>query len=175
MEVHRIQFKFWLNIRNPFEGMLADDLALTKQARKYSETIRMAIWLYLDLKQGKTDVLAQLFPWVLATVVTTARPVQIATPITDNPLEMELDIRKATSDEHTGYNMVISMALCTNTVDSLPSDVLEYGIKKGKLSPALGKSKSETSGAIKEIQGSNIAFTVPDDPEDSLLDLLTDL
>lgn len=63
----RFQFKFWLDWLKPTEQALAERLEDLRLARKLAPTIRNALRLFFDLSDGKTDVLKELFPWVLET------------------------------------------------------------------------------------------------------------
>lgn len=61
---YRLMFKFWLDVTKPEEGRIADKIEILKNERTFSQVIRDGIRLMWDLKQGKTDVLFELFPWV---------------------------------------------------------------------------------------------------------------
>ena len=63
---YRLMFKFWLDVTKPEEGRIADKIEILKNERTFSQVIRDGIRLMWDLKQGKTDVLYELFPWVQA-------------------------------------------------------------------------------------------------------------
>ncbi|HLA45639.1 MAG TPA: hypothetical protein VJZ27_19475 [Aggregatilineales bacterium] len=67
MATHRFRlgFKFWLNIENPQEQEIAEHIEDLKQSRTFAKTIRDGIRLIYDLRRGKTEVLQELFPWVL--------------------------------------------------------------------------------------------------------------
>ncbi len=62
----RLRFTFWLDLLKPDEGQLADQIELLKNDRSFAGTIRDGIRLICDLRQGKLDVLFELFPWVRA-------------------------------------------------------------------------------------------------------------
>ena len=66
---YRLMFKFWLDVTKPEEGRIADKIEILKNERTFSQVIRDGIRLMWDLKQGKTDVLFELFPWVQTDVV----------------------------------------------------------------------------------------------------------
>jgi hypothetical protein len=60
--IKRAQFKFWLDVTKKQEYELAlqcDDL---RHKRQFAKTIREGIRLILDLRQGRTAVLFELFP-----------------------------------------------------------------------------------------------------------------
>ena len=67
MAAHRFRlgFKFWLNIENPQEQEIVDHIEDLKKSRSFAKTIRDGIRLIYDLRRGKTEVLQELFPWVL--------------------------------------------------------------------------------------------------------------
>lgn len=56
---------FWLDDNKPTEAVLINDIGKLKENRQYTRFIRDGIRLMIDLSQGKTDVLRELFPWVL--------------------------------------------------------------------------------------------------------------
>lgn len=61
---HRIGFKFWLNLDKKSEEAIADQIEHLKSNRSFTETIRNGIRLIVNLSNGKTDVLLELYPWV---------------------------------------------------------------------------------------------------------------
>lgn len=60
----RLRFPFWLDLNKPDEAELADAIAILKEKRSFSKTIREGIRLICDLKAGQVTVLFELFPWV---------------------------------------------------------------------------------------------------------------
>lgn len=60
----RIRFDFQLNITKPDEEWLAGQIEILKAQRKYVTFIRDGLRLMIDLSQGKTNVLFELFPWL---------------------------------------------------------------------------------------------------------------
>jgi hypothetical protein len=62
----RLRFTFWLDLLKPDEEQLADQIEQLKTDRSFARTIRDGIRLICDLRQGKLDVLFELFPWVRA-------------------------------------------------------------------------------------------------------------
>lgn len=61
----RCQFRFWLDANKPDQVKLGEALADLKRQRRYLPTLRNAIRLFLDLRAGRTDVLFELFPWIV--------------------------------------------------------------------------------------------------------------
>jgi len=61
---YRVQHKFWLDITKNQEDQLDHEIHELKKTRRFASTIRDAIRLILDLRQGRLDVLVELFPWV---------------------------------------------------------------------------------------------------------------
>ncbi len=57
-------FKFWLNLYHDTEYEIAESLEFAKRRREYTGIIRDGIRLILSLRQGHTDVLFELFPWL---------------------------------------------------------------------------------------------------------------
>ena len=62
----RLRFIFWLDMLKPDEHELADQIELLKQERSFVSTVRDGIRLVTNLRQGKLDVLFEMFPWVQA-------------------------------------------------------------------------------------------------------------
>lgn len=62
----RKRFIFWLDLDKPDQLKLAEDIETLKADRHYSKTIRDGIRLIIDLRAGRTDVLFELFPWMIA-------------------------------------------------------------------------------------------------------------
>jgi len=60
----RKRFVFWLDIQREDENYLAETIENLKERRSFAKTIRDGIRLIVDLRQGNTDVLAELFPWL---------------------------------------------------------------------------------------------------------------
>ena len=61
---YRIMQKFWLDVSKHDERELAQQIVELKDRRAFARSIRDALKLFLDLKQGKVAVLCELFPWV---------------------------------------------------------------------------------------------------------------
>ena len=61
---YRLGFKFWLNTNNSEEEKLAEQIKSLKRKRSFSKTVRDGIRLICSLRDGRLDVLQQLFPWV---------------------------------------------------------------------------------------------------------------
>lgn len=58
----RLQYKFWLDVNNPHEHKLAEQIEVLKQGRVFSQVVRDGISLMVDLWNGNIDVLLSLFP-----------------------------------------------------------------------------------------------------------------
>ena len=59
---YRLMYRFWLDMEKPDEEFIADKIEWLKNTRQFTATIRNGIRLICDLKQGKYDVLFELFP-----------------------------------------------------------------------------------------------------------------
>lgn len=181
----RIRQVFWIDLNKPEEYDLAEKINILKQKRAFAKTIRDGIRLIWDLSQGKTDVLRELFPWVLEQTQTGDTKKKFATLPPDNTIQKhlerleqllldnqkaetppahriiqpssdappELEIKQAKSDENAAYNMILSgVALGITHPEDLPSEIIEYGIKKGRLpESARKKSKGPKPLAIPKI------------------------
>lgn len=62
----RLKFMFWLDLSKSDEADLADDIAILKEQRLFSQTLRDGIRLICQLRAGRTDLLFELFPWLAA-------------------------------------------------------------------------------------------------------------
>lgn len=65
----RLKFTFWLDVEKTDEYDLAEQIDELKQQRRFSQTIRDGIRLICDLREGRTDSLFELFPWLKAEVL----------------------------------------------------------------------------------------------------------
>ena len=70
----RMRFVFWLNLANPIELYIAEILENSRTQRQLTGIIRDGVRLIFDLRQGKTEVLFELFPWVKAALSETEKP-----------------------------------------------------------------------------------------------------
>ena len=101
---YRLRFVFWLDMLRSDELKLADKIELLKNERLFAKTIRDGIRLVVDLREGRVDVLRELFPWVLEQQVTANQNggpqamnvPQIAAPPDDDD-EDEIVVRRDTS------------------------------------------------------------------------------
>lgn len=60
----RFRFNFWLDCARDDDLLLAETIDALKRTRSFSSAIRDGLNLIVDLRQGKTDLLFRLFPWV---------------------------------------------------------------------------------------------------------------
>ena len=64
IDPYRLQQRFWLDITRPIENELVHYIDDLKQKRSFTSTIRDALHLIKDLRQGSIRILLLLFPWV---------------------------------------------------------------------------------------------------------------
>lgn len=83
----RLRHTFWLDMNKLDEAQLAETVEWLKRDRSFAKTIRDGIRLICDLRAGRTDVLFELFPWVLNEQTYTANPVTTG----QNALQQQLD------------------------------------------------------------------------------------
>ena len=62
---YRKTINFQLDLNKPDEQAIAQHIQELKRERGYSKAIRDGIRLIVDLRNGRLDVLYELFPWVL--------------------------------------------------------------------------------------------------------------
>lgn len=73
---HRLRFNFWLDIAKPLEEGIADNIEILKNKRSFSSAIRDGLRLIVDLRNGKLDVLFELFPFVKLEILDLMRDVK---------------------------------------------------------------------------------------------------
>jgi hypothetical protein len=61
---YRLKFNFWLDVTKAEEFDLAEKIETLKVERSFASTVRDGIRLIWDLRQGRTAVLLELFPFV---------------------------------------------------------------------------------------------------------------
>lgn len=185
----RLGFKFWLNIDNPQEQALANEIEELKESRSFTRSIRDGLRLICDLKKGRIEVLNELFPWVLeqsnnklALLATggnfdnlnrdealsiqlkrletlilqnqqaSASPhdrglsalqapsnLSLAPPKdTKTELNFKVEVSKSSADTNPSWNLMIASTLqIYGDVSILPDDILRYGLRTGRIKPAL--------------------------------------
>lgn len=62
---YRLRYTFWLDHTDPGELAVADTIEVLKNERSFASTVRDGIMLINELRQGKTDLLLKLFPWIV--------------------------------------------------------------------------------------------------------------
>jgi hypothetical protein len=75
----RGRFTFWLDYGKDDELLLADTIDELKQQRSFVRTVRDGIRLICDLRQGRVEVLFELFPWVRAEFLAGIQPSETPT------------------------------------------------------------------------------------------------
>lgn len=171
---YRVQFRFWLDVVKDPEASLAQEVQSLKTRRVFQPTVRDAMRLILDLRRGKTDVLQELFPWVVQHPPSTSlRPAKTTTLPEPDLSKIDLKTTIAKSDENPTFNILLSsVGMGIAKLEDMPTPCLEYGIARGKVSRSqaekiLSARRDRESGAkkeqgIKTIEGANVQFTAPD-------------
>ena len=72
-ERFRLRFIFWLDMNKPDQQALAEEIETLKEKRSFAKTVRDGIRLVMSLRQRRTDVLFELFPF-LKTELSHAEP-----------------------------------------------------------------------------------------------------
>jgi hypothetical protein len=70
----RCQFRFWVDANKAEEYELGMALKDLTQKRQFLPTVHNALHLILDLRAGRTDVLIELFPWVVDSLKSVTPP-----------------------------------------------------------------------------------------------------
>lgn len=63
-ETGRLMVSFWLDVSKQTEHELNEHIRLLKKKRMFSYSIRAGLALLKDLREGKVDVLCEMFPWM---------------------------------------------------------------------------------------------------------------
>lgn len=152
------QYRFLLNVAKAEEQELSEIIRDLKSKRSFSHAIRTGLRLVWSLMQGRTDILVAEFPWVVEQLQNPLVELQaqldrietkLAKPLVEEtlpslsrqtPLNLEADERlnlsvsQAKVLENPTFNMLISVASIDATgFIGLDVEVLEYGIKQGKI------------------------------------------
>lgn len=61
---YRLRYSFWINVLNPMEELVADEIERLKNKRAFASAVRDGIMLISELREGKIDLLLKLFPWI---------------------------------------------------------------------------------------------------------------
>lgn len=184
---YRLEFRFWLDTHQDDQCGLADQLEQLKHRRRFAPTIRAALMLYLDLMAGRTDELYRLFPGLKIThnspqqqpMPVTALQVQSTPKFKSTPDELELnfEVKQATLSKDTNptWNLLISSALqIIGSCEELPLEVIEYGLRTGRIPPDKAPKKvapkptpaASKGGGPKQMAGTeNLNFAPPEDIE----------
>lgn len=169
----RFQFRFCLDVSKDEELVLADEFELLKSKRQFKPTVCDAVRLLLDLRNGSTDVLFELFPLLrqqLAAPLPAAPAAQPRPVKTDvKPLDLALEIKRTgnTENNNSSWNfMIASAAQVYGNYDALPPEIIEYGVRTGKIPAEKAPKKmlhkqDKPKNEIGVIAGSNVAFEAP--------------
>lgn len=111
---HRLMYNFWLDINKPEEEEIADTIENLKDTRSFAKAVRDGIRLIWELKQGKTEYLFQLFPWLRA-------------EITPTPLVFAADYQPQVSSQ---LKRIEQMLLEQSQTPPLGTDLNGGGIKR---------------------------------------------
>lgn len=157
---YRFQFRFWLDVNKDHEMALADALEELKSRRKMQPIIRDALRLFIDLSRGKTDVLAELFPFAVpsqnieldklhaelralratldrAPAATLSPPRSVGADFDVRPLDGEITIKRAsgtTEDNKPNFNFLLASTMqIYGNVDALPDEVICYGLRTKRI------------------------------------------
>ena len=138
------QYQFWLNLNSEAECRIAEAVDWLKSQRLYSQTIRDGIRLIVSLRDGRTDVLFELFPWIQERLESASKSVE--PPHEGNGHDDQIKALQAKIDtltdlvtqQRTPNGIVISVrenqkALPPPKTDNIASDRLE--IKQAAKSP----------------------------------------
>lgn len=97
----RLRYTFWLDLLKSDEQQLSDDIVALKEERSFAATIRDGIRLVLDLREGRVDVLCELFPWV-------KDKLQLVPAPGNNDLKQDIEILKQLMMAKSGDDLLIS-------------------------------------------------------------------
>lgn len=60
----RYRFPFWLDTNKDEERLLMELIGELKRKRRFAKVVRDGIRLVVDLREGRIEVLTELFPWI---------------------------------------------------------------------------------------------------------------
>jgi hypothetical protein len=86
---YRTQHRFWLDTNRQDERELAEYIVALKEKRTFISTLRDALRLIRDLRQGRVEVLLGLFPWVADYFKAQARLAHVPSPVPDFQLTLQ--------------------------------------------------------------------------------------
>ncbi len=86
----RRQYKFWLNLVSDHEYAIAEQIEFLKRSRLFVGAVRDGLRLLISLRQGRADVLRELFPNIEEILgLSKIEPPPSSTP--DNDIRGELE------------------------------------------------------------------------------------
>jgi hypothetical protein len=83
-DTFRKRVVFWLDLLREDEYRLMEKVAYWKHTRQFASAMRDGIRLIADLREGRIDVLLELFPWVRSALM------QVEAPATSDALQHQL-------------------------------------------------------------------------------------
>ena len=167
---HRIGFKFWLNLRKKEDEAIADRIEILKNNRLFTQTIRDGIRIICDLRNGKLDVLFELFPWVRAEFMEYMRDLQLTTPVQSNTSGLQaIQTDPNSNSERKPIDHEQSQIKIHEQLERLEQLLLQQGnqVISGGLQP-IG------SGVGSGLQGLNVPKIITpiyDDDDDLVMDV----
>lgn len=183
---YRLQVRFWLDVFRDEEYELAQYVDDLKQKRSFSATVRDALNLIRDLKNGKVETLLRLFPWVedyfkskliddplreqikqLTALVQTGLPAPERRSLpAPPPAEPELVIKQAapSQDVNPNANLRIQAAqMLGDAYHILTASDIEYGIRTGRIPATFARPSTPPPGNPKKMDVPQFAAPSPDD------------
>lgn len=139
----RVQHRFDLNLNKEDEYQLDEMIQSLKKKRSFLGVIRDGIRLILDLRQGQTEVLRELFPWVLEQEIqfeelkqlvmqrTALQPASSSLNISDDEDDVVVKERAISDDFNPGWNLPLRMASMAGNFSMLTPEMIWYGIRNG--------------------------------------------
>jgi len=156
----QIQCRFNLDLNKEDEHQLHEMIRSLKKKRSFMGVIRDGIHLILDLRQGQTDVLRELFPWVFEQAVLindgassegalqrqleelkllisqnrtlSATSLSPAIESEDDWMTVEISGKTSSEDYNPTWNFHIHSArLVTGSYSQLAPEIIWYGIRTG--------------------------------------------
>lgn len=149
----RVQHRFDLNLDKKDEYQLHEIIRSLKKKRSFLGVVRDGIRLVLDLRQGQTDVLCELFPWVFeqATPVSerdailrsqfeelkllicqrAAVPAPQPTPQITDSNALVIKEKTISEDFNPTWSLTIKLTSMAGNFAGLTPEMIWYGIRKG--------------------------------------------
>jgi hypothetical protein len=139
---YRTQHRFWLDTNRQDERDLAEYIAALKEKRTFVSTLRDALRLIRDLRQGRVEVLLKLFPWVADYFMAQTHYLPATSPIPDLHLALQTHLERV--EKLLSSRPVMETPMLPPTVPSrYAGDEIDLEIKVAEEDEEAGKRATQ--------------------------------